>query len=59
VKIVPFGILISVCGDGKKPFMHYFEVNVFIQPDTFQICPIADQIKLGLDIDFVLATAVC
>ena len=49
----------GVCGDGKKPFMHYFEVNVYIEPATFQICPIADQIRLGLDIDFILATAVC
>jgi hypothetical protein len=47
------------CGDGETSFIHYFEVGIYIQPDTFQTCPIADQIKLGLDIDFILGSMVC
>jgi hypothetical protein len=52
--------LFGVCEDGSEPVVHYFEVIVRIQPDisVTGICTLADQIKLGSDINSILSSHV-
>jgi hypothetical protein len=48
------------CENGHKPVVHYFEVIVRIQPNATVtgICTIAEQMKLGSDINNVLSSHV-
>jgi hypothetical protein len=50
----------GVCEDGSQPIVHYFEVDVQIQPsdDVTGICTLADQMKLGSDINAILSSYV-
>jgi hypothetical protein len=50
----------ALCDDGSKPVVHYFEVIVRIQPDATVtgICTLADQMKLGSDINKILLSHV-
>ena len=50
----------GVCEDGSQPIIHYFEVDVQIQPsaDVTGICTLADQMKLGSDINAILSSYV-
>jgi hypothetical protein len=48
-----------VCESGTKVFVHYFEVDIFIEPDTSQVCSMTDQIKLVMDINSILSSEVC
>jgi hypothetical protein len=50
----------ALCDDGTKPAIHYFEVVIRIQPDTLVtgICTLADQMKLGSDINKILSSHV-
>jgi hypothetical protein len=48
----------AICESGTKVFVHYFEVDIFIEPDTFEVCSILDQIKLGNDINAILSSEV-
>jgi hypothetical protein len=50
----------GVCADGSQPVIHYFEVLVRIQPsaDITGACNLADEIKLGFDINNILSTHV-
>jgi hypothetical protein len=52
--------LFGLCEDGSQPVVHYFEVIVRIQPDisTTDVCTLADQIKLGSDINSILSSHV-
>jgi hypothetical protein len=50
------------CEDGSEPFVHYFEIEIEIEieieEDTEDKCSLADQIKLGLDINVALSSQV-
>ena len=50
----------GICEDGSQPIIHYFEVDVQIQPstDVTGICTLADQMKLGSDINAILSSYV-
>lgn len=50
----------ALCDDGSRPVIHYFEVLVRIQPDSSVtgICTLADQMKLGSDINKILSSHV-
>jgi hypothetical protein len=58
----------SVCDDGNQPMVHYFEVYLTIQPDLNNIsssnnnkspiCTLADQLKMGSDINALLSSHV-
>jgi hypothetical protein len=52
--------LLERCEDGSTPVIHYFEVIVRIQPDATVtgICTLADQMKLGSDINKILSSHV-
>jgi hypothetical protein len=50
----------GLCEDGSQPIIHYFEVLIRIQPssDASGSCSLADQMKLGSDINSILTTYV-
>jgi hypothetical protein len=52
--------LAVACENGAKPKFHYFEVIVNIHPDAnvTGVCTLADQIKLGTDINKILSSHV-
>jgi hypothetical protein len=52
--------LLALCEDGSTPVIHYFEVIVRIRPNATVtgICTLADQMKLGSDINKILSSHV-
>jgi hypothetical protein len=52
--------LALTCEDGSTPMFHYFEVIVRIHPDAnvTGVCTLADQMKLGSDINKILSSHV-